>query len=86
MLGPMTVVSVMQREDAVQLGLSGHLDRDLGLQLIELTLVALGVTRRVVIDVSQVTEWTPDGLEALQECADLGARIPSGSPDAHHRD
>ena len=69
-----------EREDAVQVGLSGHLDRELGAELIELTLVALGVTRRVVIDVTAVTEWTP---KAWMRCrsAPTSAPHPVGPPE-----
>ncbi len=76
----MSALTVFQGDEVLRVDLSGALDDEIGTQLVELTAIALSVSPEVVIDVSAVTEWTPDGLEALLECADLGAQVPSGTP------
>ena len=75
----MSALTVMQEGQGVQVGLSGALNDEIGTQLIELTQIALLVSPEVVIDVSAVTDCTLDGLEALLECADLGAKVPTGT-------
>jgi hypothetical protein len=76
----MSALTVTQVHETVRLGLAGPLDETIAEQLVELTQVALSIGPKVVIDVSAVTVWTSRGFDALLECADLGAHVPSGTP------
>jgi hypothetical protein len=73
----MTVLSITRDDDSLTVELSGALNGELGEQLLEITKVALTVAPEVVIDLAAVTEWTHEGLDALSECAGLGARLPT---------
>jgi hypothetical protein len=75
----MTVLSITRDDESLTVGLAGALTGELGEQLLEITKVALTVTPDVVIDLGAVTEWTHEGLDALSECAGLGARLPTES-------
>jgi hypothetical protein len=72
-------IALAEEAGSVRLDVNGALDADLGDQLVELVRVARTLTPDVVLKLDGVEEWTEDGLDALSRCADLGARIPTGS-------
>jgi hypothetical protein len=82
----MTTFSITRDDESLTVELSGTLDGALGEQLLEVTRVALAVAPEVVIDLAPVTGWTHEGLDALFECTELGARVPSeGDPSEGDR-
>lgn len=61
--------------DAVVVRVRGHLDGDLGADLVDLVDVGFEAAPMVKLDLRGVVDYTDDGLAALAACTSLGARI-----------
>jgi hypothetical protein len=78
----MTVLALSPDADSLTVELSGALDDEVGRQLLEVTRVALVLIPEVIIDLAAVSRWTFEGMNAVVECAELGATVPAGENPA----
>jgi hypothetical protein len=72
-------IRISYEQDQLVLKVSGPLTGELGNHLAEVVGAAVEVMPAVALDLRDVREWTSEGLESLERCANRGAEL-DGSP------
>jgi hypothetical protein len=68
-------IVIARDNDQIVLKVSGALTRELGDQLVDAVDAAAAIAPDVALDLRDVGEWTAEGLESLDRCADRGIRL-----------
>jgi hypothetical protein len=68
-------IRISYEHDRLVVQVSGPLTGELGDQLVEVVGAAVEVMPGVALDLRDVREWTSEGLESLERCANRGADL-----------